>query len=251
MNKIRLIARLDINNEYVIKGKYLEGLRKVGKPNQLASRYYKDGIDEIIFLDAVASLYDRNSLTEIIKQSCREIFVPITVGGGIRTLKDIRNVLNAGADKVAINSQAVRDIQFVKKAVETFGAQAIVGSIVGIKHRNRWEAFMDNAKHRTNKDAIEWVKVLEDMGVGEIMINSIDKDGIEDGFDIELIQKISESVNVPVIAASGAGMTSHIVDVCQQTGCDAVAVGSILHYQRETVGGIKQVMNNNKIPVRL
>jgi len=251
VSKIRLIARLDINNEYVIKGKYLEGLRKVGIPNQLANKYYNDGIDEIIFLDAVASLYDRNSLTEIIKQACSEIFVPITVGGGIRTLSDIQNALNSGADKVAINSQSFRDIDFIQEAVETFGSQAIVGSIVGIKNRNRWEAFIDNAKHRTNKDAVEWAKVLEDKGIGEIMVSSIDKDGIENGFDIELINKISESVNIPMIAASGAGKASHIVDVCQQTGCDAVAIGSMLHYQRDDVINIKSVMKNRGLEVRI
>jgi len=251
MNKIRVIARLDINNEYVIKGKYLEGLRKVGKPNELANKYYLDGIDEIIFLDAVASLYDRNSLTDIIRQACLEIFVPITVGGGIRTLSDIQNALNAGADKVAINSQAVRDLNFIKDAVEAFGSQAIVGSIVGIQHRKRWESFMDNAKHRTNKNAVEWAKELEGSGVGEIVVNSIDRDGIEGGFEIDLIRQISERVNIPVIAASGAGTASHIVDVCKNTQCDAVAIGSILHYERDSIPNIKHAMKDSGIEVRL
>ncbi len=251
MNKIRLIARLDINNEHVIKGKYLEGLRKVGQPNYLANTYYQDGIDEIIFLDAVASLYDRNSLTDIIKKACKDIFVPITVGGGIRTIHDINTALKAGADKVAINSQAVKDINFIHEAVRIFGTQAIVGSIVGIRHKGCWEAFMDNAKHRTKKDAVEWAKIIEESGVGEIIVSSIDKDGIESGFDVDLIKNISESVTVPVIAASGAGNSEHIIDVCNRTECDAVAVGSILHYGRETVQNIKHNMKVSGIEVRV
>jgi imidazole glycerol-phosphate synthase subunit HisF len=251
MDNVRLIARLDINNEYVIKGKYFEGLRKVGLPNELANSYYAGGIDEIIFLDAVASLYDRNSLVEIIKQACKEIFVPITVGGGIRTIKDIQDALNAGADKVAINSEAIRNIAFITEAVEIFGSQAIVGSIVARRHRHHWEAFMDNAKHRTHKDAVEWAKELESAGVGEIVVSSIDKDGNENGFEIELIKEISEAVKVPVIAASGAGSTEDIVQVCKETNCDAVAIASILHYQREEIANIKNSMAQKEIEVRL
>ena len=251
MKKIRLIARLDINNDSVIKGVHLEGLRKVGDPINLACKYYDNGIDEIIFLDAVASLYDRNSLEDIIKKACKEIFVPITVGGGIRTLIDIQNALNAGADKVAINTQAVKSIDFIGKAVEAFGSQAIVGSIVAAQYQNYWEAFMDNAKHRTNMDAISWAKKLEDSGVGEIIVSSIDKDGMRSGFEIELIKQISNNSNIPIIAASGAGKTKDIVDVCNKTRCDAVALGSILHYQTSSVSDIKKEMSDSGLEVRL
>ena len=251
MKKIRLIARLDINNDYVIKGKYFEGLRKVGDPILLANKYYEDGIDEIIFLDAVASLYDRNSLIDIIKKTCKEIFVPITVGGGIRNLKDIQNALNAGADKVAINSQAFRDMQFICDAVEAFGSQAIVGSIVCTQNRNSWESFIDNAKHRTNINAIEWAKELESNGVGEIIVSSIDRDGIQSGFDEDLIYKISQKINLPVIAASGAGSVDHIISVCQKTKCDAVAVGSMLHYEKDSIQNIKLKMHNIGLEVRI
>ncbi len=251
MMKKRLIARLDINNEYVIKGKYLEGLRKVGKPNLLALEYYIAGIDEIIFLDAVASLYDRNSLFDIIKRACGEVFVPLTVGGGIRSIYDIKQALSVGADKVAINSAAVRDIGFIKEAVEIFGSQAIVGSVVARKNRNYWEAFIDNAKHRTKLDAIHWAMELEKSGVGEIIVSSIDKDGIQKGFDLDLIQKVTNSVRIPVIAASGAGNPNHIVEVCKVTNCDAVAVASILHYKIAGVQEIKQVMAANNINVRI
>jgi imidazole glycerol-phosphate synthase subunit HisF len=251
MNKIRLIARLDINNEYVVKGMCLEGLRKVGKPNDLALKYYLSGIDEIIFLDAVASLYERNSLISILRKACKEVFVPITIGGGIKNIKDISDALSAGADKVAINSQAFRDIDFIREAVERFGSQAIVGSVVARKHRYSWEAFIDNAKHRTYKNALELAQELETAGVGEIVITSIDNDGIKKGFDIDLINLITETVKIPVIASGGAGGGQHILDVCQQTDCDAVAVASLLHYNIEGIKNIKEYLSTNNINVRL
>ncbi len=250
MNKIRVIARIDINNEYAVKGKCLEGLRKVGKPNEMSKRYYEKGIDEIIFLDAVASLYDRNSLIHILRQATRETFVPITIGGGIKTIGDIKDALSAGADKVAINTQAVKNLDFIKEAVERFGSQAIVGSVVARKHRYRWEAFIDNAKHRTNKDAVEWALELEESGVGEIMVTSIDNDGRQKGFDIELVSSITNKVNIPVIASGGAGGSNDVVDLCKNTNCDAVAIASILHYDIESIKDIKHNMSMNGIEVR-
>ena len=250
MRKIRLIARLDINNEYVVKGKFLEGLRKVVKPNQLALEYYLDGIDEIIFLDAVASLYDRNSLINIIKQACKEVFVPITVGGGIKSIYDINQALSAGADKVAINTHAVKNINFITEAVETFGSQAIVASVVAIRNRNYWEAFIDNAKHRTKMDAVIWAKELEKAGAGELMISSIDRDGIQKGFDLNLIKEITNSVSIPVIASSGAGCPKDIIDVCNYTNCDAVSIASILHYRKYSISEIKKNLLLNNIDVR-
>jgi imidazole glycerol-phosphate synthase subunit HisF len=251
MNKIRLIARIDINNNYVVKGMCLEGLRKVGKPNDLALKYYNDGIDEILFLDAVASLYERNSLIKILRQACKEVFVPITIGGGIKTIDDIKDALSAGADKVAINSQAVRDISFIKEASEIFGSQAIVGSVVARRHRYSWEAFVDNGKHRTYKNAIEWAQELEAAGVGEIVITSIDNEGKKKGYDIELAKQITDTVKIPVIASGGAGSSQHILDVCHQTDCDAVAIASILHYNIEEVKEIKQFLAKNNIKVRI
>lgn len=249
--KMRLIARLDINNEYVIKGKYLEGLRKVGKPYELAYDYYIQGIDEIIFLDAVASLYDRNSLTDVIKRSCRDVFVPIAVGGGIRTIYDIKLALNAGADKVAINTQAIKNIGFVKQAVEIFGSQAIIGSVVAFRSSNGWEAYMDNAKHKTGRNALEWAEELQDAGVGELLLTSMNKDGLMAGFDINLIRLVSGTVNVPVIACSGAGTPQHIAEVCEKTDCDAVAVASMLHYNKSSVLDIKKHLHSLNIEVRL
>ena len=174
MNKVRVIARIDINNNSVVKGRCLEGLRKIGQPNKMAKKYYQDGVDEIIFLDAVASLYDRNSLIDILRQATRETFIPITIGGGIKTTEDIKDALSAGADKVAINTNAVNNLDFIREAIERFGSQAIVGSVVARRHRYSWEAFIDNAKHRTHKNAIEWARELELAGVGELLVTSID-----------------------------------------------------------------------------
>jgi imidazole glycerol-phosphate synthase subunit HisF len=250
MKKIRVIARIDINNESVVKGRCLEGLRKIGNPEEMSNRYYKNGIDEIIFLDAVASLYDRNSLISILRKASKNIFVPITIGGGIKTIKDIKDALSAGADKVAINSMAVKDISFIKKAVERFGSQAIVGSVVARKNRNTWEAFIDNAKRRTKKNAIDWAIELESAGIGELMVTSIDNDGRGVGYDIDLVSNVSQAVKVPIIASGGAGSSQDIVDVCKQSECDAIAISSIIHYKTSTINAIKQMMLDNGLKVR-
>ena len=251
MHKIRIIARLDINNDNVVKGKCLEGLRKVGAPNEMCAKYYNEGIDEIILLDAVASLYERNSLIDILREATKETFVPITIGGGIKTLQDVKDALSAGADKVAINTQAVKDINFIKQAVERFGSQAIVGSVVARKYRNGWEAFVDNAKRRTRLNAIDWAQELENAGVGELMITSIDADGRKNGFDVQLIKSVTDRVGVPVIASGGAGGSLDIVEVCEKTNCDAVAIASLLHYNIEQIADIKNNLKNHGIEIRI
>jgi imidazole glycerol-phosphate synthase subunit HisF len=250
MRNIRVIAKLEINNSHVIKGKHFEGLRRVGDPNELSSKYYLDGIDEIIVMDAVASLYDRNSMTEVISELSKNIFIPITVGGGIRSVEDIQKVLDAGADKVAINSHALEDLGFIKKAVRLFGSQAIVGSVVARKNRNSWEAFKDNARTRTHRSAAEWANELGIAGVGEILISSIDKDGIGSGFDIDLVQQIVASVSVPVIADNGAGNPEHIGHLCRNTEADAICVSSMLHYGKYTVLDIKKYIKEIGFEVR-
>ena len=251
MNKIRVIARIDINNEYTVKGRCLEGLKKIGRPNEMSKKYYEGGIDEIVFLDAVASLYDRNSLIDILKQATKETFVPITIGGGIKTIKDIKDALSAGADKVAINTQAVKNLDFIREAVQIFGSQAIIGSVVARRHRYRWEAFIDNAKHRTHKDAVDWAVELEKAGAGEIMITSIDNDGRQKGFDVELVDAITKRVSIPVIASGGAGSSNDVIKLCKNTSCDAVAVASLIHYGVENISDIKNKMKDNNIGVRL
>jgi len=251
MNKIRIIVRIDINNDSVVKGRCLEGLKKIGRPNEMSKKYYEEGVDEIVFLDAVASLYDRNSLIDILKQATKETFVPITIGGGIKTIKDIKDALSAGADKVAINTQAVKNLDFIREAVQIFGSQAIIGSVVARRHRYRWEAFIDNAKHRTHKDAVDWAVELEKAGAGEIMITSIDNDGRQKGFDVELVDAITKRVSIPVIASGGAGSSNDVIKLCKNTSCDAVAVASLIHYGVENISDIKNKMKDNNIGVRL
>jgi len=250
MRKFRLIGRIDINNENVVKGKCLEGLRKIGNPEEFASKYYQSGIDELIFMDAVASLYDRNSLIKILKETCKKVFIPITIGGGIRNLDDIQEALNAGADKVAINSQGLRDIKFIKDAVRSYGSQAIIGSVVAREFRYSWEAFLDNAKHRSGVDAIDWAKSLEDAGVGEIMVTSIDRDGRMKGFDCKLIKTITESTKIPIIASGGAGNASDISSMIDKTNCDAVAISSLLHYKHTSIEKLKDSLSKEGIQIR-
>jgi cyclase len=252
MQKIRLIARLDIKNEDVIKGIHLEGLRKIGDPIELAKKYYQQGIDEIIFMDAVASLYGRNNLFHIIESACKEVFIPITIGGGIRNISDIENALNSGADKIAINTHAIKNPELIMEASRIYGSQCIVGSIEAMKKSdNRWEAYTDNGREETGIDAIEWAKELERLGAGELIITSINQEGTNKGFDIELIKKISENVTIPVIASGGAGKIGHINDVINQTEVGAVAIASLLHYNIHNVGEIKTGLHQTGINIRV
>lgn len=249
--KKRVIARLDIKNEYVIKGIHLEGLRKIGYPNEIAQKYYKEGIDEIIFMDAVAAYYDRNSLSSIIQNSSKNVFVPITVGGGLRNLEDIKQALYSGADKVAINTQAVKDPLFIKKASEIFGSQCIVSSIVAKKiSKDSWEVYTDNGREPTGLDVIEWAQKVQELGAGEIMLTSIDKEGTQKGFDIELNKLVNEVVSIPVISSGGAGNEQDIKQLFLDTGTDAAAVASILHYDKSSIEKIKNTLVNNGIRTR-
>ena len=251
MSKKRIIARLDVKNEFVIKGIHLEGLRKVGDPNEMARKYYESGIDEIIFMDAVAAYYDRNSLSHIVERACADIFVPLTVGGGIRSIEDIQTALNAGADKVAINTQAVKQPQFVESASKVFGSQCIVASIEAKKiATDGWEAYVDNGREPTGLDVIDWALKLEALGAGEIMLTSIDAEGTKKGFDLELNAAVSEAVSIPVISSGGAGKTEHVTDLMGQANIDAVAVASLLHYDLVSVEDIKTGLRSDGIDVR-
>lgn len=250
MSKKRIIARIDVKNEYVIKGIHLEGLRKIGDPNQIAINYYNDGIDEIIFMDAVASLYNRNSLFHIIEKACKDVFIPITVGGGIRTIDDIGKALKAGADKVAINTQAIKTPELIKEASRTFGSQCIVSSVEAKGKNGSWEAYIDNGREPTGFDVLNWIKQLEDLGAGEILLTSIDHEGTRNGFDIELTKRVSNMVSIPVIASGGAGKLEHIKEVFENSRTDAVAIASILHYKNLRVSDIKKYLNDTAIKVR-
>ena len=252
MSKNRVIARIDVKNEFVIKGIHLEGLRKVGDPNELAKKYYDLGIDEIIFMDAVAAYYDRNSLSHIIEKACSDVFVPITVGGGIRSIENIQTALNSGADKVAINTQSVKDPSFIQHASKTFGSQCIVSSVDAMRIADgKWEVFIDNGREPTGLDVIEWVKKLEALGAGEIMLTSIDSEGTKKGFDLELNKAVGEAVFIPVIASGGAGTVSDITDLMAESNVDAVAVASLLHYDLATISDIKLGLSAQGIKVRM
>lgn len=251
MNKIRIIARIDVKNEFAIKGIHLEGLRKVGNPNALAKKYYDAGIDEIIFMDAVAAYYDRNSLSDIISAACRDIYIPITVGGGIRTLEDIQTALSAGADKVAINTAAIKNPRFITQAAQVFGSQCIICSIEAKKISDgKWEAYTDNGREPTGIDVINWAKEAANLGAGEIMVTSIDKEGTKKSFDIELNKAVAEAVNIPVIASGGAGNGKHITDTLQKSNIDAVALASVLHYNLLEIPTLKSELLHHNIKVR-
>jgi cyclase len=222
---------LDIKGPNLVKGIHLEGLRVLGKPEPAARHYYDSGADEIIYMDVVASLYGRNSLTKIIEKTSREIFIPLTVGGGLRNVDDIQTVLRSGADKVSLNTAAIGRPELIEEAAEKFGSSTIVISIEAIKKDDgSYEAYTDNGRERTGVDALEWAKRVVELGAGEIMVTSIDQEGTGRGFDLELTSKISESVDIPVIACGGAGTVEHVCDVIKMGKADAVSVASILHY---------------------
>ena len=251
MIKKRIISRIDIKNEYVIKGIQLEGLRKVGYPNEMALKYYEEGVDEIIFMDAVASYYDRNNLSKIIDIATNNIFVPITVGGGVRKISDIRTLLNIGADKVAINTAAVKNPFFLKEASQTYGSQCIVSSIEAKKMKNeKWCVYYDNGREATNIDVIDWAKKVQKMGAGEILITSIDQEGTKKGFDYELNKSVAESVSIPVISSGGASSASDIIKLFNDSEVEGVALASILHFNIFSIKTIKDNLKENNIKIR-
>ena len=231
MSFIRIIPRLDIKGPNLVKGIHLEGLRVLGKPEHFAEYYYENGADELIYMDVVASLFGRNSLLHTIERTSKKIFIPLTVGGGLRTLDDIRTVLEAGADKVSINTAAVQRPELIKEASRRFGSSTIVVSIEAIKKSDGfYEAYTDNGREKTGVDVFDWALKVVELGAGEIMLTSIDREGTGKGFDLELTRKVSESVPIPVIACGGAGKISHVNDVITEGKADAVSLASILHY---------------------
>lgn len=251
MLKKRVAARIDIKNEFVIKGIHLEGLRKVGNPNDLAKFYYDEGVDEIFFMDAVAAYYDRNSLEEIISKAAKNVFVPITVGGGIRTINDITKALASGADKVAINTQAVRTPEIMDEASRIFGSQCIVASIQAKKiAHDKWEVCVDNGREATGLDVIQWARKLEQLGAGEIMITSIDQEGTKKGYDTALCNRIANTIHLPIIASGGAGSPQDISHLCINADVSAVAVASILHYNLSSINAIKCDLRSKGFNVR-
>lgn len=232
MNHIRIIPRLDIKGPNLVKGVHLEGLRVLGKPEHFARYYYEHGADELLYMDVVASLYERNSLLHIVERTSREIFIPLAVGGGLRTIEDIQGVLWAGADKVSLNTAAIRNPQLIKEASRRFGSSTIVVSIEAKKQPDgEYEAYIDNGRERTGVNAFEWAVRVAELGAGEILLTSIDQEGTGKGFNLELTRRIAQAVPIPVIACGGAGQVKHIYEVINQGKADAVSMASILHYK--------------------
>ena len=228
---VRVIPRLDIKGPNLVKGIHLEGLRVLGKPEHFARYYYEVGADELVYMDIVASLYDRNSLHDIITKTAKEILIPLTVGGGLRTIEDIRDVLRAGADKVSLNTAAIRNPQIISEASQKFGSSTILVSIEAIKQPDgRYLAYTDNGREYIGIEVLSWAKRIEELGAGEIMITSVDREGTGSGYDIELTRMLAESVEIPVIACGGAGSIEHVGEVIVKGKADAVAIASILHY---------------------
>lgn len=252
MRNVRIIPRLDVKGSNVVKGIRLEGLRVLGKPAELAKQYYEQGADEILYIDIVASLYERNNLSDVVKEAISlGVYVPMAVGGGIRTLEDIQELLHAGADKVAINTAATRNPRLITDAARRFGSQCIIGSVEAKKvGPDKWEAYVDNGRERTGLDAVEWAVKLVELGVGELLITSVDRDGCRSGYDLELIRKISQRVSVPVIASGGAGNPGDVVSCAMETVCDAMAIGSILHYKKSTIPEIKTALEKTNLLFR-
>lgn len=228
---IRVIPRLDIKGPNLVKGIHLEGLRVLGNPEKFAKYYYENGADELIYIDVVASLYNRNSLHDIIKKAAKEIFIPLTVGGGLRTIEDIKEVLRCGADKVSLNTAAIKNPMLIKEASKKFGSSTIVVTIEAIKSNDgKYYAYTDNGREYTGVEVLSWAKKVEELGAGEILLTSVDNEGTGEGYDINLVKMVSNSVSIPVIASGGAGCIDDIIKVISDGNADAVAMASILHY---------------------
>ena len=250
----RIIPCLDVDKGRVVKGVQFVDIRDAGDPVEVARRYNEQGADEITFLDITASHEDRDTTLHTVERMAGEVFIPLTVGGGVRELQDIRNLLNAGADKVAINSAAIHNPEFVRQAAQRFGSQCIVVAIdakqVEQGDQPRWEIFTHGGRKPTGIDAIEWAKKMTDFGAGEILLTSMDRDGTKNGFDLELTSRISDAVNVPVIASGGVGNLQHLVDGIVEGKADAVLAASIFHFGEHTVPEAKQYMAERGVTVR-
>lgn len=251
----RIIPCLDVDNGRVVKGVNFVGIRDAGDPVEVAKRYNEQGADEITFLDITATHEGRDTTVHTVEKIASEVFIPLTVGGGIRTIEDIRTMLNAGADKVSINSAAVHNPDFVREASERFGAQCIVVAIdakrvSGDGEEPRWEIFTHGGRKPTNIDAVAWAKKMADYGAGEILLTSMDRDGTKNGFDLGVTRAISDTVSVPVIASGGVGNLQHLVDGVKAGRADAVLAASIFHFGEHSVPEAKQFMQDQGVEVR-
>lgn len=252
----RIIPCLDVDCGRVVKGVQFVDIRDAGDPVEVARRYNEQGADEITFLDITASSDDRATTYDTVERMASQVFIPLTVGGGVRTVEDIRRLLNSGADKVSINTAAIHNPEFVREAAERFGSQCIVVAIdakrVSAAYEvGRWEIFTHGGRKPTGIDAVAWAKKMADYGAGEILLTSMDQDGTKSGFDLGVTRAISDAVNIPVIASGGVGNLQHLVDGIKQGGADAVLAASIFHFGQYTIPEAKQFMREQGIEVRL
>ncbi len=249
--KIRLIARLDVKNNYLVKGIQLEGLRKIGDPNAFARKYYEAGIDELLYMDIVASLYNRNSLGELVRRTTDEVFIPITVGGGLRSTDDVRAILSMGADKVAVNTQAIKDERIISDVARAFGSQCMVLSLEAKRTPGgNYECYYDNGREHSGREAVEWARRGVELGAGEILLTSVDREGLMRGMDLELIEAVCGAVDVPVICCGGVGCARDVADAADRGAC-AVAVASVLHYEKTSVPELKRQVRALGVEVRV
>ena len=247
----RIIPCLDIKDARTVKGVNFEGLRDAGDPIELARRYTNEGADELVFLDITATKENRKTLIDLVRGIAKEINIPFTVGGGIRSVEEIEDLIKAGADKVSLNSSIVADPDLITRASDRFGSQAVVAAVDARKTGDSWEVFVKGGSEATGLDAIEWMKECERRGAGEILLTSMDKDGTKSGFDLELLKLVNKVVRIPVIASGGAGTIQHCIEAVHTGNADAVLAASIFHFKEIEIKDLKEKMRDNGIPVRL
>ncbi len=248
--RTRIIVKLDVKPPYVVKPVHFEGLRKIGLPVDLAKKYYEQGADEVMYIDIVSSLYQRGIIFEEIEKTANELFIPFGVGGAVRGIEDFSKLFHYGADKVLINTYAVQENpNIINQAAEIFGSQAVVVNIEAKEWDNWYECYTDCGRVQSNKNVLEWVKEVEQRGAGEILLQSVDKDGRKRGFDLELAKKVVESVNIPVVIASGAGKLEDIKELIEYAKPSGVAIASMLHYDLTNIKEIKKYLSDNGIEV--
>ena len=250
MRNLRLIARLDIKLTQLIKGVQMEGWRKVGDPTLFAKAYAAAGADELLFMDVVASLYERNNLHDTLRAVASECFIPMTVGGGVRSPGDVSALLNAGADKVAINTAATRDPALLTEISDVFGSQATVVSIEAVESNGVWQVMTDNGRNHTGLKAVEWAKEAEQRGAGEIILTAIHKEGLGKGYDLRLVREVCDAVRIPVVACGGLGTRMHLADLIDETQASGAAVAQALHWNKLTLGDLREELRENNCMVR-
>lgn len=235
----RIIARLDIKGPNLIKGIHLEGVRVVGDPREAARRYYAEGADELVYMDAVASLYGRNSLHDLVRHTAENVFIPLTVGGGVRSVADVERLLRAGADKIAVNTAAVARPDLISDIAHRFGSQCVVLQIDAKSVGTGWEAYVDGGREKTGRDAIAWAREGVERGAGEVLVTSVDREGTRRGLDLNLVRAMADAISVPVIASGGVGTPADVVAGFREGRADAVAVADLLHYRRSTLPDVR------------